>query len=47
MYLKEHSEDLNRAGTASSGVITVRALAYLITGHEIHHMRLIRERYLD
>ncbi|MCB0630614.1 MAG: DinB family protein [Saprospiraceae bacterium] len=39
-------EDLNRSGTASGGSITVRALAYLITGHEIHHMRLIRERYL-
>lgn len=29
-----------------SGHITARALAYLIAGHERHHQRLLRERYL-
>lgn len=39
-------DDLMRSGTASGGAVTVRALAYLISGHEIHHIRLIEERYL-
>lgn len=39
-------DDLVRSGSASGGPVTVRALAYLIAGHEIHHIRLVRERYL-
>jgi DinB superfamily len=35
-----------RQGTASGKEITVRALAYLIAGHELHHMQIVRERYL-
>jgi len=36
-----------RRGTASGYEISVRALAWIIAGHERHHFRLIRERYLD
>lgn len=39
-------EDLLRTGTSSNMPISVRALAYLIAGHENHHMALIREKYL-
>ena len=35
-----------RQGNVSSGTMTVRALLYLIAGHEIHHRTLLRERYL-
>jgi DinB superfamily len=35
-----------RRGTASDNEITVRALAYIIAGHEAHHIRILRERYL-
>src|ERR1044071_677514 len=35
-----------RRGTASGKEITVRALAWIIAGHELHHVRIIRERYL-
>ena len=35
-----------RRGNVSSGTMTVRALLYLIAGHELHHVRLLRERYL-
>ncbi len=35
-----------RGGTASGNEITVRALAYIIAGHEAHHVRILRERYL-
>jgi hypothetical protein len=35
-----------REGNLSSGTMTVRALLYLIAGHELHHRALLRERYL-
>ncbi|HEX8335471.1 MAG TPA: DinB family protein [Pyrinomonadaceae bacterium] len=35
-----------RRGTASDNEVTVRALAYIIAGHESHHVRVLRERYL-
>lgn len=38
--------ELARAGTASGGRVTVRALAWIIAGHERHHLDLLRERYL-
>ena len=34
-------------GIASEYEFTVRALAYIIVGHEIHHRSVIEERYLD
>lgn len=35
-----------RQGTASDNTVTVRALAWIIAGHERHHIGVIRERYL-
>ena len=35
----------DRAGTASGNPVTVRALAYMIAGHELHHMATFREKY--
>jgi uncharacterized damage-inducible protein DinB len=35
-----------RRGTASDNEVTVRALAYILAGHEAHHVRILRERYL-
>jgi len=35
-----------RMGTADNKKVTVRALAYHIAGHELHHMNIIKERYL-
>jgi uncharacterized damage-inducible protein DinB len=37
---------LLRHGTANGQGVTVRALLYIIAGHELHHAALIRERYL-
>ena len=37
---------LARRGTASGFDVTVRALAFIIAGHERHHAGIIRERYL-
>jgi hypothetical protein len=39
-------EFVAREGTMSAGAVTVRALLYNVAGHEIHHRRLLRERYL-
>ncbi len=40
------AESVTRTGTASGRTISVRALAWIIAGHERHHLRIIRERYL-
>ena len=39
-------EQLSRRGTANGGPATVRALLYIIPGHERHHLNIVRERYL-
>ena len=39
-------EELDRAGMADGKPTTVRALWWVIAGHERHHMRVLRERYL-
>ena len=38
-------EAWNRRGTANNNPVTVRALAYMIVGHERHHLKVLRERY--
>jgi uncharacterized damage-inducible protein DinB len=39
-------EALMRSGVASGNVMSVRAVAYHIAGHELRHVQIIRERYL-
>lgn len=39
-------EELLRRGTISDYLFTVRATGYVITGHELHHLNIINERYL-
>jgi hypothetical protein len=41
------AESLARIGIASKNPISVRALLYIIAGHERHHVELFRERYLS
>jgi hypothetical protein len=36
-----------RSGIASKNPVTVRALAYIVAGHERHHLKILRERYLS
>ncbi len=33
-------------GTASDSPTTPLAIAYIIAGHELHHVKIIKERYL-
>ena len=35
-----------RLGSASDNKISVRAIAYIIAGHELHHVGILRSRYL-
>jgi hypothetical protein len=36
-----------RRGVANKNEVTVRALAYIIAGHELHHRRILEEKYLQ
>ena len=38
-------EAWDRRGTASGFPISVRAIAWIIVGHERHHVKVLRERY--
>ena len=40
-------KSLLRRGTANNNKATVRALAYHIAGHELHHINIIKEKYLQ
>jgi len=40
------NEQLLYLGTASENAISVRAIGFLITGHQNHHLKIIEERYL-
>lgn len=39
-------EAFMRTGTASGNPLSVRAAAFWIVGHELHHINIIKERYL-
>lgn len=36
----------SRRGVASEAEVSVRALAYIIAGHELHHAGVVRSRYI-
>ena len=38
-------EAWDRRGTASGNPVSVRALPYMMVGHERHHLRVLREKY--
>ncbi len=47
LYLYQlNPEQLKRKGMASNAQVSVKALLYIIAGHELHHLNVIRERYL-
>jgi hypothetical protein len=39
-------EMVQKSGNASNADFTVRAIAYIIAGHQQHHYNIIREKYL-
>ncbi|HYP53944.1 MAG TPA: DinB family protein, partial [Pyrinomonadaceae bacterium] len=48
VFLFKHmgAEAWARAGSANGSEVSVRALAYIIAGHELHHRGILRDRYL-
>lgn len=38
-------ETLRKKGKANNNTVTVRAIAFIITGHVMHHLSVVRERY--
>ena len=41
------NEALARKGTASGFPVTALALGFIIAGHEAHHFKVLKERYLN
>lgn len=46
LFRSLNEEELQRKGVASNNPITVLSLGYIIVGHAMHHLRVIKERYL-
>jgi uncharacterized damage-inducible protein DinB len=48
VFLFKHLEEpaWMRRGIANNAEVSVRALAYIIAGHELHHREILRTRYL-
>ena len=40
-----NEEAWTRRGTANKNEVSVRALAYITAGHELHHRRILEEKY--
>ncbi len=45
MFSSFDEEVLMRRGKANDDVMSVRAVAHIIAGHELHHVGILRERY--
>lgn len=45
LYQHAPVANLSLIGTASNGPVSARALAYIIPGHYLHHVEVLRERY--
>lgn len=39
-------EMLEKTGSANGSDMTVRALGFIIAGHQIHHLKVIKEKYI-
>jgi len=46
LYRSFTPEMLQRTGTANKNVVSVLNLGYIIAGHETHHRKILKERYL-
>ena len=48
LFLFKHMDEQawTRRGVANNNEVSVRALAYIIAGHELHHREVLQTRYL-
>lgn len=47
LFTSMSEEALCRTGIVNGHPLSARACAYILAGHEVHHMRVIREKYLS
>ena len=47
IYRSFDSERWNRSGVANACRFSVRAMPFILAGHEIHHRKVLEERYLN
>ena len=46
LFKSMNDETIDRSGKANGNDIAVRAIGYIIAGHELHHLQVIKERYV-
>lgn len=46
LFKSFNADVLKRVGIASDSEMSVRAMGFIICGHQAHHLNIIRERYL-
>jgi hypothetical protein len=46
LFRELSAEALARTGVANNNPVSARAIAWIIAGHERHHVKIVRERYL-
>ena len=46
LFITFSDEQLTQMGTASEKPVSVRAIGFIILGHQKHHLKIIKERYL-
>lgn len=47
LFSNLNNECLARTGVASGGEFSVEAIGYIISGHCLHHLTIIKEKYLN
>ena len=47
LFQSFNDQDLDRCGIANDKSMSVRAIGYTIAGHCLHHINIIKERYLS
>jgi hypothetical protein len=47
LFLNLDEAAWTRRGVANKNEVSVRALAYIIAGHELHHRRILGEKYFS
>jgi hypothetical protein len=45
LYQSLNAESWKRRGSANKNEVSVRALAFISAGHEVHHRKILEERY--
>ena len=46
LFMSFSEADMMRIGSASNHPVSARALLHMIVGHELHHIEIIKDRYL-